>query len=212
MPPPERPPQLQSSIVANAALALLACTVAAVGAAFVWPWLAHPDPGGHALNEYAPLRHGGARLTAEYDAEGTVTTWTSDNDVVLPPAVALAADLRSEHRAAIEKFLHKPGETSVPHDEIVRRLQHAQVYQTRSRQLDPEGKVKESVSISIRDDRGDFLIAMHDAAGELDIVFDPPLQALSSTFEAGAHLGSERHPLPTPRLDGLPIQRPGDRT
>ena len=185
MPAQERQPDGQSAKVANAALTLLACTVAAVGAAFVWPWLARFDPGGRALNEYAPVHNGGARLVADYDASGAVTSWTSDNDIVLPPGVALAADLRTDQRAAIEKFFRRAGETSIPHDELIRRLGETQLYQTRSRQLDAEGKVTETVSLNVRDARGDFLIAMHDAAAGLDLSFDPPLQTLSSKFEPG---------------------------
>ena len=183
MPAQERQPEVQSTKVANAALTLLACTVAAVGAAFVWPWLARPAPGGRTLNEFSPLHDGAARLFAEYDAGNKITSWTSDNEILLPPGVALAADLRSNQRRAIEKFFCKPGETNLAHDELLRRIETAQIYQTRSRTLDTDGKLTESVALGIRDARGDFLIAVHDASGELDIVLDPPLHRVSSTFE-----------------------------
>src|SRR4051812_20037636 len=114
-------------------LALVALVIAGVAAAFVEPWLPKAPPGTAALERYAPMRDGGARLTVAYDGAGKVKSWTSSNDRVVPPAAAVANELREAQRKALGKFLARPGEAPLEVDQIMQRLgQGGTLYQTRS--------------------------------------------------------------------------------
>ena len=173
--------------LANAALVILALVAAAVAAAFFLPWLTQPDPGGPMLARYAPLAHGGARLTAEYDGDGKVTAWLSQNDVLLPPALALAAEMRRGERDAINSFFGREGETGeVPLDELMRRMAGSQVYHTRTLRLAADGTATESRLLGIRSDRGDHLVGLYDPATDAETLFDPPIPVLAADLLVGS--------------------------
>src|SRR6266481_3708243 len=115
-PPPlsaHRKSWLQSLLLSTSLLA-----IAGVAAAFFQPWLSHPTPGGSALWHYAPLKDGAARLSVQYDREGKVSAWVSNNDRLMPPGAAVAAELRETQRRALGKFLQRTGEEQIDETEI----------------------------------------------------------------------------------------------
>src|SRR5688500_4640981 len=112
MDPGVEPDGQTSSSFTNASLLLLPLAAGVIAAAFVIPWFSWSEPGGALLARYSPLVEGGGRLTAEYDATGAVNGWSSQNEILLPPALALAAEMRKSERDAINKFFRRTGETS----------------------------------------------------------------------------------------------------
>jgi outer membrane protein assembly factor BamB len=165
----------------TAQLVVIALVVAGVAAAFVAPWFARKNVSGTMLERYAPMHDGAARLMVTYDSAGKVKSWQSGNDRVVPPGLAVASELRPEERAALGRFLQRPGEKD-PADEskIIERLREAgTLYQTRSATLEADGQLSQSSYLSYRDERGDFLLSVHNEAQAVDLVFEPPLRALS---------------------------------
>lgn len=186
-------------VLANAALLILSLVAAAVAAAFFLPWFTQPEAGGPMLARYAPLAQGGARLTAEYDAADKLTGWSSQNDVLLPPALAFVAEMRKGERDAINKFFRREGDPGeLPLNELMRRMAGTQVYHTRTRRLTPDSKATDSRMLAIRDDHADHLVSFYDPATDAETFFDPPIRILAadltvgSTWEAtGRRLGSQ---------------------
>jgi outer membrane protein assembly factor BamB len=173
-------------------LALVALVIAGVAAAFIEPWLPKAPPGSVALERYAPMRDGGARLTVAYDGDGKVKSWAGSNDRVLPPAAAVASELREAQRKALGKFLAQPGEAPLELDQVMQRLgRGGTVYQTRSITLEADGKSSESIYFSYRDARGDFLLSVYNPAENLDVTFEPPLRVLDGDLSRGAQWESK---------------------
>lgn len=164
--------------------------VLAVGVAFFWPWLARPAPGGAAMNRYAPLRQGGAWLVTRYDPDGALQTWESQNVVVLPGARALISDLSQETREALEALYLEEGESSVPVAVLAERVANVDIAQTRFRTMDPSGTLTSTVSTSVRDESGEYLISIRYLDAAQEVIFTPPMLALPSDLSVG-RWGSE---------------------
>lgn len=176
----------RSPFLAQTALLILALVAGGVAAAFVLPWFTSSKPGGALLARYSPLEHGGARLTVDYDAAGVVTRWTSQNEILLPPALAIASEMRKAERDAINKFFRRASEPAeLPIAELVARVSRTQVYHARSRRLEADGTTSDTVLLAIRDGRADFLVAIYDPAKDAQTVFDPPLPALEANLTPG---------------------------
>lgn len=156
-----------------AGVALLAGALVAAGAAFAWPWMPRAAAGSAALAAYAPVADGRAALYAKRGPDGTVLSWESENQQVLLPGRALAGDLRRAQRGALEKLFLRPGEKEIEDGELARRLGSATLLRTVSRELKSDGTVGTTVALSVRDARGNFLLALYDPANDRDMVFDP---------------------------------------
>ncbi|MCZ7570423.1 MAG: PQQ-binding-like beta-propeller repeat protein [Ardenticatenaceae bacterium] len=173
--PPARSARL---LLDGAAIALLVTLLVVVALAFAWPWLPRPAPGGQALERYAPLHDGDSALVARYDARGELRSWTSQNVVILPWGPALTTSLREAPRNIIYGLYLNQGETEIPPEEAPRRLGNVQALQVRQRELDMTGAITTTIAIFLREPRGLFLVGYYDAAGDRDILFDPPAQFL----------------------------------
>ncbi len=173
--------------LANLAVAILALVATGVAAAFALPWFTWSEPGGTLLARYSPLAQGGARLQADYDAAGVVTSWSSQNETLIPPALALASEMRKSERDAINKFFRRAGEAEgeLPSDELVRRMAGTRIYHSRSRRLAADGTTSDSRVLAIRDDRADYLVAFYDPATDSETTFDPPIPILDHELTAG---------------------------
>lgn len=138
------------------------------------------------LARYSPLEQGGARLSLEFDGEGKLTRWVSANEVLLPPALALASDLRKAERDALNRFFQRDGEPAeLPVETLVARMAETQIYHARTRRLALDGAATDSVVLAIRDGRGDFLVAIYDPAKDEETIFDPPIPILSANLNPG---------------------------
>ncbi|MDQ6623600.1 MAG: PQQ-binding-like beta-propeller repeat protein [Verrucomicrobiota bacterium] len=170
----------------NFALPLAVIVGALVAAAFFRPWFPQAHGRIESLARYAPLAEGGARLTRESDATGTPTAWTSQNDILLPPLLAIAAEMRKEERDAINKFFRRPGESEELESKVlVARMNGAQIYQSRSRRLGVDGKTSDSLLLAIRNDEADYLIAIYEPAADAETIFDPPIPLLETDLTPG---------------------------
>ena len=156
-----------------------------MAAAFVLPWIIRAEPGGRLLARYAPVSAGGARLNAEYDAAGALTAWASQNDILLPTGLALAAEMRPSERDAIRKFFERAGETNLPMSELITRMADAQVYHSRVRRLRADGTTSDSIVLSIRHSGGDSLVGFYDPNADVETVFDPPMLVFDATLTPG---------------------------
>jgi hypothetical protein len=173
-------------LLANAALLILALIASGVAAAFVLPWFSWSEPGGPQLARYAPLAQGAARLTADYDAAGAVTSWSTQNEMLLPPALAMAAETRKNERDAINKFFSRAGETGeLPNEVLLVRMEGTKIYQSRTRRLAADGKTSDSQLLAIRDRRADYLVALYDPGSDSETTFDPPIPILESDLAVG---------------------------
>lgn len=179
--------------------------VVGVGAAFIFPWVQRSEPGGSLLARYSPLTEGGARLTVEYDAAGAITKWSSQNDVLLPPALALASSVRESERKAINHFFLREGETGdLEVTELVKRMSKATIYQSVTRSLTVDGTTSDSVILAIRDNRADFLVAFYDPATNSQTLFEPPIPILDANLTAGrTWTGNGRRIAPEGKVDYL---------
>lgn len=157
---------------AAAIVAFLGCVVAG-GMAFAWPWIPREAPGTAALASYAPVGDGRSFLFARYGPDGRALSWESQNQEVLRPGRALAGELRKAQREALEKLYLRDEETDVTDEELLRRLRRTTLVRTVSRELKAGGEMSSNVAVSVRDGRGDFLLALYDPANDRDLVFDP---------------------------------------
>lgn len=172
---------------ARETLAILALfgSVIGVGMAFAWPWVPSAAAGSAALSSYFPLGDGRSALYARTAADGSVT-WESENQQVLLAGRALAADLRRAQRGALERLYLRAGEEKLEDAELLRRLGSATLLRTVSRELDPRtGKVGTTVALSVREQRGDFLLSLYDPAADRDMVFSPAVQTLPADLAPG---------------------------
>lgn len=179
--------ETERPFLANVALLILALVATAVAAAFVLPWFTWSRPGGALLARYSPLAQGGARLNAEYDPAGAVMSWSSHNETLIPPALALASEMRKSERDAINRFFRRDGdpEGELASDELVRRMASTQVYHSRTRRLTPDGKTVDWRALAIRNDRADYLVGIYDPATDSETIFDPPVPIFEADLTAG---------------------------
>lgn len=180
-PAPGRPRQNLREILT---IVLLFGSVAGAGLAFAWPWIPRESSGSAALARYAPVGDGRSALYAKVAASGA-TTWESQNQQVLRPGRALAGDLRKAQREAVRKHFLRPGEKELDDTELLRRLSGALLLRTVTRELKEGGEVSTTVSLSVRDRRGDHLLALYDVARDNDLVFEPAILALPTDLSAG---------------------------
>ena len=178
------------AIVDLAATLLLFGMVTTLAVAFALPWLPAAPPGGADIARYAPLRDGASRLEAKEDPSSQVVAWEGVNAVLLSSARASGVDVRKAPRDAIEKFLRRTGEGTLSEAALVGRLADVQVVEQHRRSLDSGGQVTTTVSLSLREARGEFLIGYYDPERDSDLLFDPPLQLLPSR-SIGQAWGSE---------------------
>jgi outer membrane protein assembly factor BamB len=171
--------------LANVALLILAIVAAAVAAAFVLPWFTWSRPGGELLARYSPIAQGGARLVVEYDATGTIAAWSSQNETLVPPGLALAAETRKAERDAVQSFFRRAGEQQLETDELIARMRGATVYRATSRRLAADGKLTDSTTLAIRNNDADYLVAIYDPASDTDTIFDPPIPILAANLTPG---------------------------
>ena len=180
---------------------ILALTVilAAVVFAFAYPWVPSANANNSALARYAPIHDGGAERLVESDASGKPTRWRSINTGILLNARALGNNLRQASRKAIEKFYREPGETGLNDDEFLARLAQTQIVETRSRELDAAGRASDTMYISLREPRGEFLVGFYFAENNSDVVFDPPVLLLpfdlgpNSKWKTEGNVGVNRY-------------------
>ncbi|MCC7353798.1 MAG: PQQ-binding-like beta-propeller repeat protein [Anaerolineae bacterium] len=158
------------------ALAIILAAVSGLAFALAWPWRPRAAPGGPTLARYVPLRNGGATLRAAYDAAGAPVSWESQNAVMIP-SLDTVTDVREAPRAVIDRFHPWPEESGEEPDR--------EIIEVRLRTLDTAGHLTETVSLILREPRGDFLVSLYDPASDRDLVFDPPLQNLSANLEPG---------------------------
>lgn len=162
----------------SVAIALLFAIVVAVALAFAWPWLPRPTPGGPALARYVPLRDGDSTLLAKYDADGELQSWTSQNVVILPWGQALTTGVREAPRNILHALYLKSGDDEFSLEQAPKRLANVQAIQVRQRELDVTGALSDTITVLLREPRGEFLIGYYDAASDRDILFTPPAQLM----------------------------------
>ncbi|MGB8646085.1 MAG: PQQ-binding-like beta-propeller repeat protein [Anaerolineae bacterium] len=162
-----------TTLLLLAAVALSALIVAS-------QWFPLAPAGAGPLARYAPVHDGSSSLTTSYDAQGTVLSWISTNLRVIPVELALGGDLPSAPRAEIEKFLRKPGETTVTDVEALARLASGEIYTSQSVQVTAAGALQRTEYLYLRDAVGDYLIALYSPGGNQALVFDPPALVLPS--------------------------------
>ncbi|HEX2093988.1 MAG TPA: hypothetical protein VHG28_16415, partial [Longimicrobiaceae bacterium] len=155
-------------------LAILALvgSVAGVGVAFAWPWLPGADAGSAALASFAPVADGRSVLFAKRGADGALVSWESQNQQILRPGRALAAELRKAQRAALEKLFLRAGESRLDDDVLLRRLGGTTLVRTVARELKAAGgETGATVGLTVRDGRGEHLLALYDPVNDRDMVF-----------------------------------------
>jgi|GEM_PF-2031229 len=168
------------SAITGALFAMLAISALVLA----WPWRPVPPPGGTALDRYAPLRQGDARLVAQYDAEGQLTTWSSDNVVLLRGVRALTTDLRHATRTALVRFYEKPENARLTGSDLSQATA-LQIVVERERTLGGDGVALSRTATYVREPRGDLLFGTYDAASGVELVFDPPMLILPSDLNSG---------------------------
>lgn len=172
-------------------VALLIGALVAAGVAFALPWLPPPNTSSPFLEQYAPLKDGAAFFLLARDRDGKPLNWTSRTLELVPTSRALAGELSTATRAAIQKFLRRQGETEIDFDMLTKRLEHAIIYRQTDRTLNAAGGFSEMVSIAVRDARGDTLISSFFPQSKIEVVFEPPLLALPADLDVGSEWSSE---------------------
>ncbi|HEX8680814.1 MAG TPA: PQQ-binding-like beta-propeller repeat protein [Ardenticatenaceae bacterium] len=181
-PLPASPPRWRDLL----GLTLLFGVVILVGLAFLWPWLTRVTPGGAALDRYMPLRQGNAQLLVRYNPDGTVRQWESLNQVVLPGTRSVTFELSQGTRDALESLFLREGESDLSFDDLIARLNNAELVQTRYRTLDASGQLTDTMSLSVRDASGDYLVSSYNYATAQEVLWTPPLLTAPSDFSAGS--------------------------
>ncbi|MEN9936352.1 MAG: hypothetical protein RLZZ387_2931 [Chloroflexota bacterium] len=164
-----------------AVLALLAAS----GLAFVLPWLPQAPPSA-ALERYAPLRHGDSWLTLTTGADGAPQGWTSGTHALVPPTRAFTTNLRSAQAQALRAHYGADGEPASIDEAMVRlAADSASVVKIDERELGATGLVTDSVMISLRSSRGDFVLGFYRPDGDQDLMFEPALPSLPAELQPG---------------------------
>jgi hypothetical protein len=169
-------------IVAAGALFVV---VAAVAAAFSWPWRSASVPGGPTLARYLPLRDGSSRLVARYDSQGQLESWTSSN-LALPPWLGVSGTVRKAASDLLLRTYITPEDGEIPFQELQRRLQaRGQISSIRESTLDPAGRVAQMAIVNVREAAGERLVGVYTAEDNVDALYDPPALMLPSDLEPG---------------------------
>ena len=185
---PQRPKRLDA-IRDTAGLLVIFLFMAAVGAAFVQPWLPQPDVAGPALDRYAPAIDADSRLTSVYDAAGMLVGWNSQNVALLPGVRGIVYDLRSAPgRAILARYA--PSENTGGSD-AMDWLRDIQLLEARDRFMDVSGTITTTLTAYVREARGLFLIGIYNAATDTDFIFDPPILVYPSDIGPGKTWRSE---------------------
>ena len=179
------PKPTRLSLREGVAIAALLASLGGVGMAFAWPWLPRSAPGAASLASFAPVEDGRAALYVKYGPDGKPVSWESQNQQVLRPGRALAGELRKAQSDAVEKLFLRPGEKEISDRELLRRLGGATLVRLTSRELKPGGDLSTSVSLLLRDGRGEYLVGFYDAANDRDLVFEPALLSLPAEVKPG---------------------------
>ncbi len=163
--------------------------MAGVGAAFAQPWLSQPGVAGPALDRYAPAIDADARLTSVYDKDGALLGWNSQNVALLPGLRGIAYDLRPAIGQAV-LAQYGPGDTADA-GRSLDWLRNIQLIEARDRFIDLNGNITTTLAAYVRESRGLFLIGLHNAANNADLIFDPPLLVYPSDLQASSAWRSE---------------------
>lgn len=172
-------------------IALILGALVAAGVAFALPWMPPLNTSSLFLERYAPLKDGDAFFVLARDGQGKPSSWASRTIELVPTARALAGELRTTTRAAIQRFMRRQGETEIDFDTLAARLDHATIYRQTERTLNAAGEFSEMVSIAVRDARGDTLISSFFPQTEFEAIFEPPLLALPADLSVGREWSSE---------------------
>ncbi|MCC7162072.1 MAG: PQQ-binding-like beta-propeller repeat protein [Anaerolineae bacterium] len=166
-------------------IGLIVAALVAAAAAFALPWAPLPKASVPMLERYAPLGDGDAFFLLGRDGSGQPLDWTSRTIEILPTSRALAGEVSSETRGAIQKFMRQEGEEEIDLDTLAARLDRVVIYRETDRALQVDGQLLEIVTIGIRDERGETVISSWFPQDRVEIVFDPPVLILPATFEVG---------------------------
>jgi outer membrane protein assembly factor BamB len=162
-----------------AALLAVLLAVGVMAMAFVWPWLPRAPLGGPALERYAPIRDGEARLTLRTAPDGTRQGWESQSAREVP-GMRVATDLRSAPGSVLIAVATSDG--TALHDGLAR----LRINEVRTLALGADGQSKMTYAYAYRDAAGDHLVGFTDAANDRDSIFEPPPLTLPAALDVGA--------------------------
>lgn len=178
---------VRDGLIAVALLLLLALSAGA----FAFPWIELPPTFGRTIERYSPVRDGSSSLTVEYDANNAPIRWSGANTAILKSARALASDLQQGTREEMLKIAGKSGANMSSDEDTLAGLSGIQILETHRRDLDGTGRPRETVFITMRDARGEFLVSLFFPANNSELVYDPPALLFPANIDPRSQWTSE---------------------